>query len=73
VVLSCDIVEALGEGHLLAHEPFLHLSSQLRQFVEDELDVGVHGTELRLLVAGVVDGVQGGTGLRRLIPLVSSS
>jgi hypothetical protein len=61
VVLSRDIVEALGEGHLLAHEPFLHLGSQLHQFIEDELDVGVHGTELRLLAVGVVDGVQGGT------------
>jgi hypothetical protein len=56
-VVGCDLVDALGEGRLLAREALLHLGPQLHQFVEDELDVGIHGTELRLLTAGVVDVV----------------
>jgi hypothetical protein len=55
------LVEALGEGCLMHREPILDLGTDLlRQFVEHQLDVGVHGTEDVLLAARVVEWVQRG-------------
>jgi hypothetical protein len=55
------------------HETLLDLSAELlRHFLDEKLDVGIHGTELVLLAACVVDGFQGGAGPRQLIPIVSS-
>jgi hypothetical protein len=67
------LVEALGEGGFMDREALLDLSAELlRHFLDEKLDVGIHGTELVLLAARVVDGLQGGAGPRQLIPIVSS-
>jgi hypothetical protein len=48
----------LGEGGLMDGEPLLDLGTKLLEsFLEEELDVGVHGVEDGLLPMGVVDGV----------------
>jgi hypothetical protein len=67
------LVEAFGEGGFMDHETLLDLSVELlRHFLDEKLDVGIHGTELVLLATRVVDGFQGGAGPRQLIPIVSS-
>jgi hypothetical protein len=68
-----DHIQVLGEGRLLAREALLHLGAELGHLLEDELDVGIHGTELGLLATRVVDRVQRGTRSRPLIPLVNLS
>jgi hypothetical protein len=50
-------MEALGEGRLLACEALLHLGVELCHLLEDELQVGFHGSKLRFLVARVEDRV----------------
>jgi hypothetical protein len=62
---------SLRRKALLRHETLLHLGAELVHLVEDKFEVWIHRTELYLLVASVVDWVQGCAGSRLLIPLVS--
>jgi hypothetical protein len=59
---------------LLVHgSNLLHLGAQLLEaFLEQELHVGVHGTEDSLLLTGEVDWVQIVAGMKSLIPIVSA-
>jgi hypothetical protein len=45
-VFSGDVIDVPGEGHLLIRKSLLHLSPQLHQLIEHELDVRIHGSEL---------------------------
>jgi hypothetical protein len=59
LIRCSNFLQALGEGGLVDDEPFLDLDTKLLEsFLEEELDVGVHGTKDGLLPMGVVDGVQ---------------
>jgi hypothetical protein len=74
-LLCCsDVLEAFGECCLVYHEHILDLCMDLlRQFIEHELDVGVHGAKDVLLAAHVVEQVHRGLRSNNLIPNVSLS